>query len=46
MKRIAKEWIPLIAMVAIVAVPLVIFGLHWRWLPIFGPYPLPVPLPY
>jgi hypothetical protein len=34
----------LIALVALVAVPLVIAGLHWRWWPIFG-YPLPVPWP-
>lgn len=43
MKRTIREWMPLIAIVA-VAVPLVIFGLKWHWLPICG-YPLPFPLP-
>lgn len=45
MKRNIREWMPLITGVLLVAVPLILFGLHWRWLPIFGPYPLPVPVP-
>lgn len=40
-----KPWLPLIGMIAVVAVPLVLFGIKWRWLPpIFG-YPLPLPIP-
>jgi hypothetical protein len=46
MKRTIREWMPLIALVALVAVPLILFGLkfHWIWSPITG-YPIPFPLP-
>jgi hypothetical protein len=48
MKRSLREWMPLIASVALVAVPLLLFGLHWRWLPpgFCGPVAIPFPMPY
>ena len=42
MKTTLKERMPLAAVIMAVAVPLLLFGLHWHWLPIAG-YPVPVP---
>ncbi len=48
MKRKIAEWTPLVASVSLVAALLltVMFGFHWRIIPgLFGPWPVPVPIP-
>jgi hypothetical protein len=45
MKQTIREWMPLAVSVAVVVVPLVMFGLHWRWFPPITGYPLPIPWP-
>ena len=45
MKRTIREWMPLATTILAVAVPLVLLGLKWHWIPFFFGYPLPVPVP-